>query len=46
MKVVYLPKCEIEKEIANVFIEKVKENPNCVLGLATGSSPLQMSMRK
>ena len=40
MKVVYLPKCEIEKEIANVFIEKVKENPNCVLGLATGSSPL------
>ena len=40
MKVVYLPKCQIEKEIANVFIEKVKENPNCVLGLATGSSPL------
>lgn len=40
MKVVYLPKCEIEKEIANVFIEKVKENPSCVLGLATGSSPL------
>ena len=40
MKVVYLPKKEIEKEIANVFIEKVKENPSCVLGLATGSSPL------
>ena len=40
MKVLYLTKTEIEKEIANVFIEKVKENPSCVLGLATGSSPL------
>ena len=40
MKVVYLTKAEIEREIANVFIEKVKENPSCVLGLATGSSPL------
>lgn len=40
MKVVYLTKEEIAKEIANVFIEKVKENPSCVLGLATGSSPL------
>ena len=38
MKVVYLPKCEIEKQIANIFIEKVKESPSCVLGLATGSS--------
>ena len=40
MKVVYLKKEEIAKEIANVFIKKVKENPSCVLGLATGSSPL------
>ena len=40
MKVVYLSKEEIAREIANVFIEKVKENPSCVLGLATGSSPL------
>lgn len=40
MKVVYLEKTQIEKEMAQVFIEKVKENPNCVLGLATGSSPL------
>ena len=40
MKVVYLGKNEIAKEIANIFIEKVKENPSCVLGLATGSSPL------
>jgi glucosamine-6-phosphate deaminase len=40
MKVVYLEKSQIEKEMAKVFIEKVKENPKCVLGLATGSSPL------
>lgn len=40
MEVIYLTKEEIAKEIANVFIEKVKENPSCVLGLATGSSPL------
>ena len=40
MEVVYLPKVEIEKEIAKVFINKINENPRCVLGLATGSSPL------
>ena len=40
MKVVYLEKKQIEEEIAKIFIEKVKENPSCVLGLATGSSPL------
>lgn len=40
MKVVYLPKVEIEKEIAKIFIKKVQENPSCVLGLATGSSPI------
>ena len=40
MKVVYLEKSQIEKEMAKVFIEKVKEDPKCVLGLATGSSPL------
>ena len=40
MKIVYLPKAEIEKEIAQIFIDKVNENPKCVLGLATGSSPI------
>ena len=40
MKVVYLEKKQIEEEIAKIFIEKVKENPRCVLGLATGSSPV------
>ena len=40
MKVIYLEKSQIEKEMAKVFIEKVKENPKCVLGLATGSTPI------
>ena len=40
MKVIYLPKDQIAKEIAQIFIDKVNENPKCVLGLATGSSPL------
>lgn len=40
MKVVYLEKKQIEEEIAKVFIDKVNENPSCVLGLATGSSPV------
>ena len=40
MKIVYLSKTEIEKEMAQVFIDKVNENPSCVLGLATGSSPI------
>lgn len=40
MKVIYLSKTEIAKEMAQVFIDKVNENPSCVLGLATGSSPI------
>ncbi len=40
MKIVYLEKTEIEKEIAQVFIDEIKKNPSCVLGFATGSSPL------
>ena len=40
MKVVYLEKAQIEKEMAQVFIDQVKANPKSVLGLATGSSPL------
>lgn len=40
MKVVYLEKTQIEKEMAQVFIDQVKANPKSVLGLATGSSPL------
>lgn len=40
MEVKFLPKEIIEQEIAQMFIETVKSNPNCVLGLATGSSPV------
>lgn len=40
MKVIFLPKDEIEKEMANIFIDEIKKNPRCVLGFATGSSPL------
>ena len=40
MKVVFLPKEKIEKEMANIFIDEIKKNPRCVLGFATGSSPL------
>ena len=40
MKVVFLPKDKIEKEMANIFIDEIKKNPRCVLGFATGSSPL------
>ena len=40
MEVKFLPKEIIEQEIAQMFIETVKANPSCVLGLATGSSPV------
>ena len=40
MKVIFLPKDKIEKEMANIFIDEIKKNPRCVLGFATGSSPL------
>ena len=36
---------EINNEIANLFIETIKNDPNCVLGLATGSSPLGVYQR-
>lgn len=31
---------EIGKAVGKIFTDAVKENPSCVLGLATGSSPL------
>ncbi|MCU0104261.1 glucosamine-6-phosphate deaminase [Acholeplasma vituli] len=33
-------KAEIDRAVADLFIEQVKANPNSVLGLATGSTPL------
>lgn len=40
MKIKYLSKDAIEEEISNIIINEIKSNPKCVLGLATGSSPL------
>ena len=31
---------QIDEEVANIFIQTIQNNPHCVLGLATGSSPL------
>lgn len=33
---------QVAKEIAELIIQKQKENKNCVLGLATGSSPIKV----
>ena len=40
MKVKIQTKEKMNAEITQLFIDTVKENPNCILGLATGSSPL------
>ena len=40
MKVIVGNEQEISKLIAEEFIKQVNEKPNCVLGLATGTSPL------
>lgn len=40
MKVKIQTKEKMNEEIANLYINMVKENPNCILGFATGSSPL------
>ena len=32
----------VAKEIADLIIKKQKQNKNCVLGLATGSSPISV----
>lgn len=40
MKVKIQPKERMNAEIAKIFIDTIKEKPNCILGLATGSSPL------
>ena len=40
MKVKIQPKERKNAEFAKIFIDTIKEKPNCILGLATGSSPL------
>ena len=33
---------QMSREAANVFSEELKRNPECVLGLATGDTPIGM----
>ena len=42
MKVVVGTNEEISRQIAEEFIKQVNQKPNSVLGLATGTSPLQV----
>ena len=41
MKIIVLKTAaEIGKEVAKIFTDEVKSNPDCVLGLATGATPI------
>ncbi len=41
MKIIILKTAaEIGKEVAKIFTDEVKTNPSCVLGLATGATPI------
>ena len=40
MNLVVLEKNQIDEVVANLFVETINNKPNCVLGLATGSSPV------
>lgn len=40
MNLIVLEKNQIDEVVANLFIETINNKPNCVLGLATGSSPV------
>ena len=40
MKVKIQPKERMNAEIAKLFVDTINAKPNCILGLATGSSPL------
>ena len=40
MEIKILDTKKIDEEVANLFIETINQKPNCILGLATGSSPL------
>ena len=42
MEVKVMSKAELFKDAANIFINHVKNKPNAVLGLATGSTPVDM----
>lgn len=40
MNLVVLEKNQIDEVVASLFIDTINKKPNCVLGLATGSSPV------
>ena len=40
MNLVVLEKSQIDEVVASLFIDTINNKPNCVLGLATGSSPV------
>ena len=40
MNLIVLEKNQIDEVVANLFVETINNKPNCVLGLATGSSPV------
>ena len=40
IKIFHISKKEIDKEVSNIIINLIKVKPNCVLGLATGSTPV------
>ena len=40
IKIFHISKKEIDKEVSNIIINLVKVKPDCVLGLATGSTPI------
>ena len=40
MNLIVLEKNQIDEIVANLFVETINNKPNCVLGLATGSSPV------
>ncbi len=41
MRLVCMTKEEVAKDVANRILSLVKKKPNCVLGLATGSTPIE-----
>ena len=45
MEIKVMSSKQIDEEIANLFIHTIQNKPNCVLGLATGSSPLGVYQR-
>ena len=41
MRLICLTKEEVAKEVADRILNLVEKKPNCILGLATGSTPIE-----